>query len=147
MNRKGFWAMEEKYMKSFQLVMEMLENNELPMEEEVQLRELVYERESRRAEKRIAYDLLGYLQKEVRHEGNLGRVPASQDRAEVSDGFGEALSQARIQSGITQQQLAGMTGINQGDISRIERGFSNPSLATMKRLADGLGMGLNIDFI
>ncbi|MCX4321214.1 MAG: helix-turn-helix transcriptional regulator [Lachnospiraceae bacterium] len=40
-----------------------------------------------------------------------------------------------------------MTGINQADISRIERGFSNPSISTLKRLAVGLGKNLNIEFV
>lgn len=82
------------------------------------------------------------LQKEVRYENNF-----KSNSLDISGGFGAALYQARMRNGITQQQLAGLTGINQADISRFERGFSNPSLATIKRLADGLGMGLSIDFI
>ncbi len=41
--------------------------------------------------------------------------------------------------GLTQTELAGRTGIDQGDISRIERGsiFSNEK--TLLRLADALG--------
>ena len=130
-----------------QMLAEMLENKEISQEEEGKIRELFEERENRRAEVRIAYDLLELLQKEVRQENNLGRMSANQNRAGISDGFGEALFQARLKAGITQQQLESVTGINQADISRIERGASNPSLTTIKRLADGLGMGLNIDFI
>ncbi len=139
--------MEDKINGIYQMIAEMLENQEISQEEEGKIRELFQERENRRAEVRIAYDLLELLQKEVRQENNLGRMPANQDRGGISDGFGEALFQARMQAGITQQQLAGLTGINQADISRFERGFLNPSLATIKRLADGLGMGLNIDFV
>lgn len=54
--------------------------------------------------------------------------------------------EARTSQGITQQQLAEKTGIRQGDISKLERGNGNPSLRTLQRLADGLGMKLNISF-
>ena len=47
---------------------------------------------------------------------------------------------------LTQQQLAEKTGIRQGDISKLEHGNGNPSLRTLQRLADGLGMKLNISF-
>ena len=58
----------------------------------------------------------------------------------------ENLIAARARVGMTQKQLADATGIYQADISKIERGLANPSLATLKRLADGLGLKLTIDF-
>lgn len=48
---------------------------------------------------------------------------------------------------ITQSELAKRTGIDQGDISKLERGTRNPSLKLLKRLANGLGMELKIDFV
>ena len=48
---------------------------------------------------------------------------------------------------MTQKQLSETTGIYQGDISKIERGLSNPSVITLKRLAEGLGAELNIEFV
>lgn len=48
---------------------------------------------------------------------------------------------------LTQKQLAEMTGIHQADISRLENGTGNPSLRTLKRLADGLGMTLKVEFV
>lgn len=134
--------MEEKRIGICQMLAEMLENEEISQEEEGKIRELFEEREHRRAEIRIAYDLLAMLQKEVRQENNF-----NQNNFDISGGFGAALYQARLQAGITQQQLEGVTGINQADISRIERGFSNPSISTLKRLAVGLGKTLNIDFV
>lgn len=53
---------------------------------------------------------------------------------------------AREKRNITQKQLAEKTGIYQADISKIERGLSNPSIDTLKRLADGLDAKLLIDF-
>ncbi len=37
--------------------------------------------------------------------------------------------------------------MREGDISRIENGTRNPSLAMLKRLAAGLGMQLKLEFI
>lgn len=57
------------------------------------------------------------------------------------------LGVAREQSKLTQKELSERTGIYQADISKIERGVGNPSLLTLKRLADGMGMDLQIDFV
>ena len=54
---------------------------------------------------------------------------------------------ARKQANITQKELAQRTGIYQADISKIERGQGNPSLSTLNRLAEGLHMTLQIDFV
>lgn len=58
----------------------------------------------------------------------------------------ESLILARERAGMTQKQLSDLTGIYQADISKIERGISNPSISTLKRLADGMGLKLNIEF-
>lgn len=57
-----------------------------------------------------------------------------------------ALVAVRRDKRITQQQLAERTGIAQADISRLENGNSNPSLRTLQRLADGLGMKIVVGF-
>lgn len=53
---------------------------------------------------------------------------------------------ARKESGLTQQQLSKRTGIAQAEISKFESGQVSPSLKTMKRLAAGMDMKLNIEF-
>ena len=58
----------------------------------------------------------------------------------------ENLIKARDIVGMTQKQLSESTGIYQADISKIERGIANPSLSTLKRLADGMGLKLRIEF-
>ena len=58
-----------------------------------------------------------------------------------------AMVDARTSQNLTQKELAERTGINQADISRLENGTRNPSLNLLKRLADGLGMQLKIEFI
>ncbi|MBQ5955814.1 MAG: helix-turn-helix transcriptional regulator, partial [Firmicutes bacterium] len=54
---------------------------------------------------------------------------------------------ARKTQNITQRELSEKTGITQADISRIENGTRNPSLSMMKRLAEGLGMVLKLEFV
>lgn len=58
----------------------------------------------------------------------------------------DALLAARANAGISQKELAARTGIDQSDISKIERGVANPSVSTLKRLAAGLGTELVIEF-
>ena len=54
---------------------------------------------------------------------------------------------ARIDQNITQKELSARTGLTQADISRIENGTWNPSLSMVKRLAEGLGMQLKLEFV
>lgn len=58
-----------------------------------------------------------------------------------------AMLDGREAKAMTQKDLAEATGITQSDISRLENGTANPSLRTLKRLADGMGMKLRIEFV
>ena len=58
-----------------------------------------------------------------------------------------AMINARKTAGLTQKELAERTGIAQADISRLENGNANPSLKTLQRLAKGMGMRMQIQFI
>lgn len=55
-----------------------------------------------------------------------------------------AVSAARALAGLSQKQLSALTGIDQSDISKIERGVANPSVATLNRIASALGGKLSI---
>ena len=57
------------------------------------------------------------------------------------------LLMARERAHMTQKELAEKTGIYQADISKVERGLGNPSLLTLKRLAEGVGMDLQVNFV
>lgn len=59
----------------------------------------------------------------------------------------KAIINARTSQNLTQKELAKRTGINQADISKLENGTRNPSVNLLKRLADGMGMTLKIEFI
>ena len=48
---------------------------------------------------------------------------------------------------LTHNELAKRTGINQADISKLENGTRNPSINLLKRLAEGMGMNLKIEFV
>ena len=58
-----------------------------------------------------------------------------------------AMLSGRESANITQKELAEKTGIAQADISRIENGNGNPSIRTLHRLANGMGMALKIEFV
>ena len=58
-----------------------------------------------------------------------------------------AMLDPRNEKAMTQKQLADITGIPQADISRLENGNANPSLRTLQRLADGMGMKLKLEFV
>ena len=59
----------------------------------------------------------------------------------------QVMIDARKELDLTQKELSEKTGITQADISRIENGTRNPSLNMMKRLAEGLGMRLKLEFV
>ncbi|MDO4478299.1 MAG: helix-turn-helix transcriptional regulator [Lachnospiraceae bacterium] len=59
----------------------------------------------------------------------------------------QVLIDARKEAGMTQKELSEITGIAQGDISKIEKGNANPSIRTLQRLAKGMGMTLRLEFV
>ena len=58
-----------------------------------------------------------------------------------------AIFQARLEAGMTQQQLAEACGMKPSNLCRIENGNGNPSVATLARIAKGLGKKLQISFV
>ena len=57
-----------------------------------------------------------------------------------------AIVDTRTSQNLTQKQLSERTGINQADISKLEKGTRNPTLNMLKRLAKGMNMELKIEF-
>ena len=47
---------------------------------------------------------------------------------------------------MTQKELANLTGMTQTSISNIEKGISKPTIETIKKIADALGVRLVISF-
>jgi len=60
--------------------------------------------------------------------------------------IGKAVSQARKARSLTQAKLSEKSGIDQSDISKIERGLTNLSIDTLERLASAMGCELSIEF-
>ena len=58
-----------------------------------------------------------------------------------------ALYECRKERHMTQKDLSDATGITQSDISKLERGCANPSLATLKRLANAMEKTVQIKFV
>ena len=57
-----------------------------------------------------------------------------------------AILQARAERRMSQADLARASGVDQRVLSRIETGASTPSIATLKKIARGLGRVLRISF-
>ncbi|NEX00580.1 MULTISPECIES: helix-turn-helix domain-containing protein [Pseudobutyrivibrio] len=74
-------------------------------------------------------------------------VKSEYDSLEAEYDIIQAMIDARINQHMTQKDLSAKTGITQADISRIENGTRNPSLAMVKRLAEGLGMQLKLELV
>ena len=66
---------------------------------------------------------------------------------EIEDTIIQTLIDARKSSGLTQKQLSEKTGITQSDISKLENGNANPSIRTLKRLSNAMGMKLKVEFL
>lgn len=59
-------------------------------------------------------------------------------------GIGARLLECRLAAGLSQRQLADASGIDQAEISRIERGQGNPTAQTLMAL--GAPLGVTLDF-
>lgn len=58
--------------------------------------------------------------------------------------LGATLADVRHERGLTQVELSELTGIQQAEISRIERGVGNPTTTTLLRLSGALGRRLEL---
>jgi len=64
------------------------------------------------------------------------------DAGALSRQVGEKIRAARERRGMTQRELSELTGIKRPNIARLERGSGLPNLATLLRVANGLGVTL-----
>lgn len=58
--------------------------------------------------------------------------------------LGNAVLDARIKKGLSQNQLAEFVGTKQANISRIETGLANPTLSMIQKLKEALDLSINI---
>ena len=69
--------------------------------------------------------------------------PAPREANNVSVALGKSLKAYRIQSDLSQEQLAGEAEIDRTLLSRIERGVANPSLLTLSVICYCLNISLS----
>ena len=85
---------------------------------------------------------------------NLGSIHISEDyyvldTPEDYDIFKEIsdmIIALRHDNHMTQKELASKCGLTQANISNLEKGISKPTIESLKRIADALGMRLVVEF-
>ena len=60
--------------------------------------------------------------------------------------IGYQIKKKRLEQFMSQEKLAIKAGIDQSDLSKIERGCMNPSVKMLKKIAKGLGLKLKLSF-
>lgn len=70
-----------------------------------------------------------------------------QTQKRLSQHIGQQLKDARMNKHWSQQQLGECIGIKKGQVSKIERGLSNPTLRTLIRMFGALDMKIKISII
>jgi transcriptional regulator with XRE-family HTH domain len=61
--------------------------------------------------------------------------------------IGTRLREVRRQRGITLKQVADAAGVTESFVSQVERGAANPSVATLRRIAEALGESMASLFV
>lgn len=87
-------------------------------------------------------DELDFEIETIYQDGQLERIKAWTINYKIA----AELQKARAKANLSQKELSSSTGIDQSDLSKIERGLGNPSLSTLNRIATALGMELKITF-
>ena len=54
---------------------------------------------------------------------------------------------ARQDAGLTQAELARRVGVSQQQVAKLERPGANPSIATLRKLADALGVRIELKLV
>jgi DNA-binding phage protein len=87
-------------------------------------------------------DFVREVEAEARAEGPeaVAQLEAFRDHFRV----GRKLAQARLAKNLTQKQVASRAKVDQGDLSKIERGLANPTLATLSAVALAVGYELDV---
>lgn len=69
------------------------------------------------------------------------------DEQETEREVMESIVEARIAAGLSQKELANRCGMKAANLCRLENGNGNPSVATLSKIAHGLGKKLQISFV
>ena len=88
------------------------------------------------------YDIDAWLDESLGKEGTPEREK-NRERA-WEEYNAQILLDARKNAGLTQQELADRIGANKGYISRIERGLTVPTVATLYKIASAMGLTIEL---
>lgn len=88
-------------------------------------------------------DFEKYLQQKMQDE----EFKKEYDNLEVDYDIINYVAEIRQNLHLTQKDLSELTGISQTYINEIETGNANPTIEILKKLADGVGMKLQIRFV
>lgn len=70
---------------------------------------------------------------------------AEWERTALARAVAVAVIRCRADRDLSQRDLAGILGMEQPQVARLERGDVNPSMETLMRVASGLGIEFTID--
>lgn len=88
-------------------------------------------------------DFRKHLEKSLRDEGFAQEWEEQSAERDVM----RRIVEARMEEGLTQQELAERCGMKASNLCRLENGNGNPSVATLEKIARGLGRRLEISFV
>ena len=88
-------------------------------------------------------DFRKHLEKSLRYEGFAQEWEEQSAERDVM----RQIVEARMEEGLTQQELAERCGMKASNLCRLENGNGNPSVATLEKIARGLGRKLEISFV
>ena len=69
-------------------------------------------------------------------EARLGTSPEHDDDASAALELGQRIRQVRQKKGMTLREAAEAAGVSESFLSQVERGLANPSVASLRRIAD-----------
>jgi ribosome-binding protein aMBF1 (putative translation factor) len=75
------------------------------------------------------------------------RVQKAYEALDDEYALARAIIQARVQSGLTQEELAKRMGTTQSVVARLESGKRLPSIRTLRRVAEATGTRLRTQFV
>jgi HTH-type transcriptional regulator / antitoxin HipB len=96
------------------------------------------------------WQLRGKLRRSWSEKREIMSAPGAGDAYEAARlrfELGEAVRHRREELGITQAQLAERAGLQQPAVARFETGGTMPTIPMLERLADALGLRLNVEFL
>jgi len=67
----------------------------------------------------------------------------NKEKAELLKRFGQQLKRVREEKGISSAELGRLTYIDKPHITRLEKGGTNPTLTTLIKLAEALGVEIH----